>query len=52
MGRSNPRLWESAKKTAVSRMGGHSARAMQLAANSIKKEAASTQAQKLKPKSL
>lgn len=36
MGRSNPKLWESAKKTAVSRMGGHSARAMQLAAKIYK----------------
>ena len=37
MGRANPRLWESAKKTAVSRMGGrHSARAMQLAAKIYK----------------
>lgn len=38
MGRSNPRLWESAKKTAVSRMGGHSARAMQLAAKIYKEK--------------
>jgi hypothetical protein len=36
MGRSNPRLWERAKKDAVSRMGGHSARAMQLAAKLYK----------------
>ena len=33
MARTNPRLWERAKKDAVARMGGkHSARAMQLAA--------------------
>jgi len=32
MARANPRKWERAKKDAVSRMGGHSARAMQLAA--------------------
>lgn len=33
MARSNPQLWERAKKAAVARMGGrHSARAMQLAA--------------------
>lgn len=37
MGRANPKLWESAKKTAVRRMGGrHSARAMQLAAKIYK----------------
>jgi len=37
MSRSNPRLWESAKKAAVARMGGkHSARAMQLAAKIYK----------------
>ena len=31
MGRTNPRLWETAKAEARRRMGGHSARAMQLA---------------------
>lgn len=37
MGRANPKLWESAKKAAVRRMGGrHSARAMQLAAKIYK----------------
>ena len=37
MGRSNPKLWEAAKKSAVRRMGGrHSARAMQLAAKIYK----------------
>jgi len=52
MGRSNPRLWESAKKSAVARMGGrHSARAMQLAARIYKKKGgkytgSKTQAQK------
>jgi len=37
MARSSPRIWERAKKDAVSRMGGkHSARAMQLAAKLYK----------------
>jgi len=37
MGRTSPRIWERAKKDAVSRMGGkHSARAMQLAAKLYK----------------
>ena len=30
-GRTNPALWERSKKLAVERLGGHSARAMQLA---------------------
>lgn len=30
-GRTNPMLWERSKKLAVERLGGHSARAMQLA---------------------
>ena len=36
MARANPRIWESAKRAAVTKMGGHSARAMQLAAKIYK----------------
>ena len=36
MGRANPKKWEQAKKDAVAKMGGHSARAMQLAAKLYK----------------
>mgnify|MGYP005989298877 CR=1 FL=1 len=38
-GRTNPKLWESAKRRAKSRMGGkHSARAMQLASKIYREE--------------
>ena len=36
MGRANPKIWAAAKKAAVAKMGGHSARAMQLAAKIYK----------------
>jgi len=36
--KTNPKLWESAKKQATSKMGGHSARAMQLAVKIYKEK--------------
>lgn len=36
--KTNPKLWEAAKKQAVSKMGGHSARAMQLAVKIYKEK--------------
>ena len=36
--KTNPTLWESAKKQATSKMGGHSARAMQLAVKIYKEK--------------
>jgi len=36
--KTNPSLWESAKKQATSKMGGHSARAMQLAVKIYKEK--------------
>lgn len=38
MGRTNPELWESAKAEATRKMGGHSARAMQLAVRIYKEK--------------
>ena len=38
MGRTNPELWESAKAEATRKMGGHSARAMQLAGKIYKEK--------------
>lgn len=38
MGRTNPKLWESAKAEATRKMGGHSARAMQLAGKIYKEK--------------
>jgi len=36
--KTNPKLWESAKKQATAKMGGHSARAMQLAVKIYKEK--------------
>ena len=36
--KTNPKLWEAAKKEATAKMGGHSARAMQLAVQIYKKK--------------
>ena len=38
MARTNPKLWESSKAEATRKMGGHSARAMQLAGKIYKEK--------------
>lgn len=51
--RTNPKLWESAKKEAVSKMGGkHSARAMQLAVAIYKKRGGKYKGEKSSSNSL
>jgi hypothetical protein len=50
--KTNPKLWEAAKKEAVAKMGGHSARAMQLAVQIYKKKGGGYKGEKTASNSL